>query len=138
MNAIPQVGYMTMHALLKLRAATTAMSFFVVAACGSTPLEVDELPEPDFSGTTTMIRQQGDILSVNIAPSASNTHERVVHVRPSTTLVIRERDGEYREVTTQNIVIGAILRVKTTGVEYRSLPPQYDATWIEIIPPLPE
>jgi hypothetical protein len=128
----------TMVALRSLfRVAPAALSFFVAAACGSTPVEVND---PDFSGTATRLQRQGDVVSVHIGqlpPPATGVAERVVHIHPNTTLVIRERDGSYRRATADEIVIGAILRVKTTGVEYRSLPPQYDATWVEIVLPLP-
>lgn len=110
---------------------------FVTAACGWTPVGV---MEPEFSGTATRLLHQDDVVSIRInqipAPVVGSG-EREVRIHPNTTLVIRERDGTYRSAGVEEIVIGAILRVKTTGVEYRSDPPLYDATWVEIVLPPP-
>jgi len=95
---------------------------------------------PDFAGTATSLRRHGDVVSVlidQVQPPPAGVVKREVHIHPNTTLVIRQRDGVYRTATAEEIVIGSILRVKTTGVEYRSDPPQYDATWVEIVLPLP-
>jgi hypothetical protein len=120
----------------RFRIATAVVSFSVAAACGSTPVGVNE---PDFSGTATRLQRQGEVVSVRITQfplPATGTGEREVRIHPTTVLVIRQRDGSYRAATTEEIVIGATLQVKTTGIEYRSDPPQYDATWIAIVLPL--
>ena len=121
-----------------LRVGAATLSFLAVSACGSTPVEVRE---PDFIGTATRVDQRGDDVEVwmNAFPqSTAGAGERIIHVERGTTLSMRERDGTAREVTGRDIVVGSILRVKATGVELRTLPPQYYATWVEIIPPLPE
>jgi hypothetical protein len=131
---------MTMRFLSVLRVATAVLSFSVVTGCGSTPVEA-EPPVPDFTGKAVSIEHRmSDVVSVliNDLRPPPEGYQRVVHIDPGTVIVIRQRNGVYGKVGADEIVVGAILSVKTTGVEMRSLPPQYDATWIEIIPPLPE
>jgi hypothetical protein len=121
-----------------IRVASAALTIATAAACGSTPVEPTE---PDFTGTAASLQRQTDVVTVRLTqlqPPRAGYTERVVHIHPSTIMVIRQRDGSYRAATADEIVIGAILRVKTTGVEYRSDPPQYDATWVELILPLPD
>lgn len=127
-------------ARLSISVVTAIFSIVLGASCSSSSPEITAPDSPpDFSGTAAVPQEQGEILTVlvTIDPSeAGGVPQRRVHVHPNTLLLLRERDGTYRRVARSEIVPGAILRVKTTGVEYRSDPPQYDAVWIEIIPPL--
>ena len=111
------------------------LSTSVTSACGKTPVDAG-VSAHDFAGTVVSTGQTQNSVTVLIWDSSppSGYEERLIHILPDTRLV-REQGGALVTATPDEIVIGAIVRVKTTGVERRSIPPQYDAIWMEIIPP---
>ena len=68
------------------------------------------------------------------ADSGEATGIKVVHVGAGSEVWVRDLNGSARRVRFGNLVAGSRIRVETTGVEMRSLPPQYNAVLIEILP----
>ena len=120
----------------------TALALAAALSCSTTPVETEfefEPVTPDFSGTVESVREASGrvtIVLVNSTPPPSTDNSRrIVHVGPGTAVAERGRDGIYRPVQPSVIAVGAVLHVKTTGVELRSLPPQYFAVQIVVVTP---
>jgi hypothetical protein len=56
-----------------------------------------------------------------------------VRAGPQTDVIFQSVDSRWRAGSSADIPLGAVLRVWTTGVEMRSLPPQYIARRIEVL-----
>ena len=50
-------------------------------------------------------------------------------------IVVRRADGRLSAASRAALALGAALRAWSTGVELRSLPPQWTATYVEVTPP---
>lgn len=116
------------------RLVLVAVAATIASTCGSNPT-VFENAQYDFAGRVATIEIEHSVVEVRlVADPALSGGDRVVRIDRETRLLRRERDGTYRPVSQSDITVGAFLRVKTTGVESRSLPPQYDAVWVAIVP----
>ena len=83
---------------------------------------------------------EGIVESVEAAPAQTRVlmrdalDQKVVWVTPQTQIEVLQRGGVFSAGTVVDIVVGARLRVLTTGAELRSLPPQYQATRVSVLP----
>lgn len=103
----------------------------VVSACASSTAP----GEADLAGTVLEVAPQGAYHIVRIMRSGTTASgpesEALVHVTGTTPVLIPSVEGVAGGTIT-DLRVGTRVRVKTTGVEYRSLPPQYRAVWVEL------
>jgi hypothetical protein len=113
----------------------------VVLGCSS-PLDVTVA---DFEGTVESVQQGVNGTAVVIGdiepapgpgPSGDPAGElflkKHVWIVANSSVLVRQPDGSLRSGSAADIAAGARVRVKTTGAEVRTLPPQYYARWVEV------
>jgi hypothetical protein len=94
-------------------------------ACGEASGPEDR--PADFSGIILALREQAaseHVLETVVERSVGDT--AIVRVTQTTRIYARLADGGLQSVDRQVLAAGDSVEVWTTGVEYRSLPPQYD------------
>ena len=94
-------------------------------ACGDTSGPEDT--PADFSGIILGLQDQASsehALETVVERSVGDT--AVVRVMQTTRIYARLADGGLQSVDRHDLAAGDSVEVWTTGVEYRSLPPQYD------------
>ena len=98
--------------------------------------------EPDLVGTvaaTAVERPPAagpvtDVLVTDVVVPASGYDAGVrLHLHDAR-VVVRRPGGRLERASRAAVVPGAALRAWTTGVELRSLPPQWTATYVEVTP----
>jgi hypothetical protein len=73
-------------------------------------------------------------LTVDVSSGAAAEPGRVVLiVSPETEVEVQRADGTSARGGAADLVVGARIRARHTGVEMRSLPPQYQATHIRVL-----
>lgn len=130
--------------LVNVRVGVASVAAAIVFLGCSSPLDVTLA---DFEGTVESVRMTEagtDVLIRDIDPpprpsplgdadrGAELFLKKRVWVVRSSHVVVRQADGSLRRGGDADILTGDRVRVKTTGVEMRSAPPQYYAEWIEV------
>lgn len=91
---------------------------------------------PDLTGTvegvTGPVGTQLSILVNGVAGSASR--RVVVHISSRRPVFVQRPSGSLRRTSWESVAVGASVQVWGTGVESRSLPPQWDALQIVVLP----
>ena len=103
----------------------------LLISCSPSPLDP---ADADFHGTVNAVRlvQGGaDIKLTNVSP-AQGSSTKVVLVGPTTEIRLLGANRRESVAELSDVSVGAVVAVKTSGTEYRSDPPQYEATWIAI------
>lgn len=62
----------------------------------------------------------------------THTDAAGLHIWPGTRILVQQANGSYQEGSVHDLVEGARYRAWHDGIEMRSLPPQYNATRIEV------
>lgn len=101
----------------------------LLASCGTGALDVTN---PDFQGAVDRVTAQPDGLLVRLTAVEPSPTVRLVSVTESTRIFVRDAGGSLIRGTLQEIQPGNTVRVRTTGHEMRSDPPQYVAVWVEV------
>jgi hypothetical protein len=73
-------------------------------------------------------------VTVDLAPGAGETGQAVLLVSPATKVEVRRADGTSSQGSAADLRAGARIQAWHDGAEMRSLPPQYRATRIRILP----
>lgn len=132
----------------KSRFVAGSLLLALLVACSDSPLDVTQ---PDFRGTVELVTLQPDdahvraqVLLTDIGPApgvasmgdpaAELFLKKLLLIRSSTQIVLRQPDGSHRVGALSDIREGGVLSIKHTGVEMRSLPPRYEAVWVEVSP----
>jgi hypothetical protein len=113
----------------------------VVLGCSS-PLDVTVA---DFEGTVESVQQDVNGTAVVIGdiepapgpgpagdPAGEFYLKKQVWIVANSSVLVRQPDGSLRSGSAADIAVGTRVRVKTTGTEVRTLPPQYYARWVEV------
>ena len=117
---------------LLLAAATGAAAG---AACvGSTAPAGD----PDLVGTVARVGTRprpATVLVGDLQVPAAGYEAGVALDVGSARIYVRLPDGRLARGRVSDVAVGAAVRAGSTGIELRSLPPQWEATWVEVTPP---
>jgi hypothetical protein len=90
---------------------------------------------PDVEGT--VIYLMPDQRALVEATFRAGPYPDTFYVNPGTDVFVREPDGTLRRGDKHDIRVGDHLRAWLTGIELRSLPPQYPARVVEVHRPAP-
>jgi hypothetical protein len=115
----------------RIRNLVIAVASCIYVACGE-PSAPEDRP-PDFSGIMLELRDQVSPqyeVDVRIERTVGDT--ALVHVSETTRVYETLPDGGLQSAAAGSLAIGDFVDVWTTGVEYRSLPPQYDGTQLVV------
>jgi hypothetical protein len=126
-----------------LRRSRLALGFLVAAACSSGAVQPGD-PRPDVVVATVVAVEPPSAFTrvlVDTAgrstaggAAAGNPAPRFYLIVSGETVVVVRRAGFARRGSVGEIQPGARVRAWRTGVELRSLPPQYPTTRIEVTP----
>jgi hypothetical protein len=72
-------------------------------------------------------------VAVDVAPE-DDSGRVVLLVSPETEIEVRRADGTGGRGGVADLVAGARIVARHTGAELRSLPPQYHATYVRVVP----
>lgn len=122
---------------IALHAALAVVFSIGLASCDS-PTAPDG--EPDLKGTITAVYGEGREMWVHVEElelPATNYEEGIsLYPEPfgrAAWVFVRSPDGTLRRGSAADLVVGAKIMAWTTGLERRSLPPQWDATSIVVL-----
>lgn len=101
----------------------------LLAACNTGALDVTDA---DFQGAVDRVTAEPDGHLVRLTAVEPSPTVRLVSITDRTSIFVREAGGSLIPGTFQDIQPGNTVRVRTTGIEMRSDPPQYVAVWIEV------
>lgn len=88
----------------------------------------------DLTGRATAVEPGTPVrVTVAVASGVEGYDTVVVHVGPEATVSVQEADGSVRPAAAGDIRVGDDVRVNHTGVQMRSLPPQYVATEVRVV-----
>jgi len=94
--------------------------------------------EPELIGTVASVRWSGrptTVLITNLRTPDTSYYPRGVALDVGRAAIfVRGRDATFRRATSADVVVGATIRAWSTGVELRSLPPQWEAVRVELTP----
>lgn len=98
----------------------------------------EECPDDRFvTGHIISISQEASTFRLHLrrVPAArrAQVEEAIARFSKSTPIILKRADGSLASGDTDDLMPTAVARVCITGVEYRSDPPQYDATKIAIL-----
>jgi hypothetical protein len=102
----------------------------IASACA--PLTSPEDGPPDFSGVVLGVEPPSGAWRLNLRIERSSGDTAIVWIGGSTRLFAAGPDGTVQGMEPDELEVGASVDVWTTGVERRSLPPQYDATQVVV------
>ena len=127
-------GVFSVMAMLRSCGAALAALGSLASACGFlTPPERGTSPEsgpPDFSGVVLALRSSSGASQFHLLVERSSGDSAVVRIGGGTRLFATTSGGELEKTDAGELVAGMPVDVWTTGVEFRSLPPQYAGTQI--------
>lgn len=87
---------------------------------------------PDFSGAVLAVEPPSGAWRFNLRIERSSGDTAIVWIGGSTGLFVAGPDGRLQDMEPDQLEVGASVDVWTTGVERRSLPPQYDGTQVVV------
>ena len=112
-------------------------SITLAAACGSSPSETDQ--SGVFVGTVGEVftnRTPILLALVNVVePANMGFHTIMVYVTEETQILVEDGDGSIRVGSVEDLTMGSLAKVRSTGVMWRSEPPQIKAVSIEVTEP---
>jgi hypothetical protein len=112
-----------------LRRALGAVLVVTLAACGAATSP--ENRPPDFSGVVVGVQPpSGPSELVSIARAPGDT--AVVRIGSETKLLLAASVGRLESVRPEFLTRSRSVDVWTSGIEYRSLPPQYEGTQLVV------
>jgi hypothetical protein len=114
--------------------ALAVLGTLMMASCARQPVAADHPPfEGRITESATVPPTQGSPtrIWVTVEP-ATHTGAAGLLIKTSTTIVVQKPDGTHRSGSIADLIEGARYRAWHTGIELRSLTPQYFATRIEV------
>ncbi len=122
-----------------LRLLSTAFVCAGLAACGGILPGGPADARGEFTGVIATV-QPGTVVTrvlVTVTEgselSTSRSEQLYLRVTKDTEIVVPQADGTLTAGGVRDLVVGARVRARHTGVEFRSNPPQYPATRVEIL-----
>ena len=112
----------------------------VAAAAGCAGGSAPPAGEPDLVGTvagTAVATRPATVVVTDVRVPAAGYDAGVWLDVGGARVVVRRPGGGLEPASRAALVPGAALRAWSTGVERRSLPPQWTATYVEVTPPTP-
>ena len=118
-----------------MTAVASVAVLLALAACAAGANGAADAPW-DLEGVVASVDPDpaGVRLTVDV-DSADADGRAVLHVPPDARITVRDADGSVRPGAVDDLRPGVRIRARHTGVEMRSLPPQYVATEVQVLAP---
>lgn len=132
---------MRMETTIMWQATTllSALFWVALASCAGAP-GAGGAGEASLGGLITAVERTPSATHLSIArpqeePADARADVRILLVRPGTEVFVQRADGTVARGSAADLAVGSRIRAEHTGVELRSLPPQYIAARVWVLRP---
>jgi hypothetical protein len=115
-----------------VRRLASVLLLVPLAACAGAP-NGTPAPERAVAGVIATVEPGPVATRVVLETSAEAQHPIVLLVERGTAIIVQQSDGALARGSTRDLVVGARIQAEHTGVELRSLAPQYHALRIWVL-----
>ncbi len=91
-------------------------------------------PDPELSGAIVSADAGAETTRITVELAGGAAEHAVLLAGPGTAIVVETLAGDYRRGGPADLTPGTRIRARHTGAAMRSLPPQYNAVEIRVLP----